>query len=61
MNKMSICGVAVISNLTVCDGDGVSSTFLEVKRCSLTFFAMFQCCVVRPSVLPPPVSPSLNV
>ena len=36
MNKISIYGVAVISNLTVCDGDGVSSTFLAVMRCSLT-------------------------
>ena len=26
----SICGVAVISNLTVCDGDSVLSTFLAV-------------------------------
>ena len=41
MNKISICGVAVISNLTVCDGGGVSSTFLAVMRCSLTFFAVF--------------------
>ena len=40
VNKISICGVAVISNLTVCDGDGVSSTFLAVMRCSLTFFAV---------------------
>ena len=38
VNKISICGIAVISNLTVCDGDGVSSTFLAVMRCSLTFF-----------------------
>ena len=36
VNKISISGVAVISNLTVCDGDGVSSTFLAVMRCSLT-------------------------
>ena len=34
VNKISICGVAVISNLTVCDGDGVSSTFLAVMRCT---------------------------
>ena len=32
---------AVISNLTVCDGDGVSPTFLAVMRCSLIFFAVF--------------------
>ena len=38
MNKISIYGVAVISNLTVCDGDGISPTFLTVMRCSLTFF-----------------------
>ena len=25
VNKISICGVAVISTLTVCDGDGVSN------------------------------------
>ena len=43
MNKISICGVAVISNLTVCDGDGVSLTFLTVMRCSLTFFAVLRC------------------
>ena len=41
VNKISICGVAVISNLMVCDGDRVSSTFLAVKRCSLNFFAVF--------------------
>ena len=35
VNKISIYGVAVISNLTVCDGDGVSSTFLAVMRCPL--------------------------
>ena len=35
VNKISNCGIAVISNLTVCDGDGVSSTFLAVLRCSL--------------------------
>ena len=40
MNKISICGVAVISILTVCDGDGVSSIFLAVMRCSLTFFTV---------------------
>ena len=42
VNKISICGVAVISNLTVCDGDGASSTFLAVMRCSLIFFAVMQ-------------------
>ena len=54
MNKISIYGVAVMSNLTVCDGDGVSSTFLAVMRCSLTFVAVF-------GSLSPPMSPSLNV
>ena len=33
VNKISICGVAVISILTVCDGDGVSSTFLAMMQC----------------------------
>ena len=53
VNKISICGVAVISNLTVCDGDGVSSTFLAVMPCSLTFFAVLRCCGVRASSPPP--------
>ena len=43
VNKISICGVAVISNLMVCDGEGVSSTFLSVMRCSLSFFAVWRC------------------
>ena len=54
MNKISICGVAVISNLMMCDGDGVSPTFLAVMRCSLTFSAVF-------GSLSPPMYPSLNV
>ena len=33
VNKISMCGVAVISNLTACDGDDVSSTLLTVTRC----------------------------
>ena len=43
MNKISICGVAVISNLTVGDGNSVSSTFLVLMRCSLIFFALLRC------------------
>ena len=43
---------AVISNLTECDRDGVSSTFLAVMRCSLIFFAVLRCSG------PPPMSPS---
>ena len=31
MNKISICGVAVISNLTLWDGDGLSSPFLAAN------------------------------
>ena len=49
MNKISICGVAVISYFTVCDGDGVSSTFLAV-------IANFFCGVV---VFRSPPSPPL--
>ena len=49
----AICGVVVISNLTVCDGDGVSSIFLAVMRCSLFFFAVLRCSG-------PPMSPSLS-
>ena len=55
MNKISICSVAVISNLTVCDGDGVSSTFLAVMQCSLIFFCSVA--VFRP---PSRMSPSLS-
>ena len=43
VNKISICGVAVISNLTVCDGDGVSSPFLAAMGCLLIFFAVLRC------------------
>ena len=43
MNKISICGVAVISNLTVGDGNSVSLIFLVLMRCSLIFFAVLQC------------------
>ena len=49
MNKISICGVAVISNLTVCDGDGVLSTFLAVI---VNFF-----CGVAAFAPPPPHVP----
>ena len=47
VNKISVCGVAVISIFTVCDGDRVSSTFLVVMRCSLTFLRRY-------GVQPPP-------
>ena len=53
VNKISICGIGVISNLTVCAGDGVSSTFLAVMRCSLTFF----CGVAVFAPPPPPHAP----
>ena len=39
-----------------CCGDGVSSTFLAVMRCSLIFFAVLRCCGVQAS----PMSPSLR-
>ena len=46
MNKISICGVAVISYFTVCDGDGVSSTFLAVIA---NFFVALWCSAPPPS------------
>ena len=51
VNKISFYGVVVISNLTVCDGDSVSSTFLAVMWCSLTFFAVLW--FSPPSPFPP--------
>ena len=51
VNKISFCGVAVTSNVTVCDGDSVSSAFLAVMWCSLTFFAVLWCSC------PPPFPP----
>ena len=53
VNIVSICGVVVISNLTVCDGDGVSSTSLAVMRCSLTFFAVLRCSNPPPTLMSP--------
>jgi len=52
VNKISIWGVAVISNLTVGDGNGVSLTSLVVMRCSLIFF--LRCCGIQ---VPPPCTP----
>ena len=48
MYKISICGVAVISILTVCDGDGVLSTFLAVIVnffCGVAMFGPLSTCV----------------